>query len=165
MNRSHLISVALSALIVTQALPAYAAQGGAAAEVLTNQTVIGMVTAKLNKDLLKTKVSTTRNTFDVTVNGIITLQQNKVPQDVILSMISAAADAKLAQARLGSAEVLENQSVVALVTAKVPRAVVLAKIQNTKANFDTSANGLVNLTQAKVPTDVIKVMVAKGSGN
>ena len=46
----------------------------------------------------------------------------------------------------------------------VPRAVILSNIQNTKANFDVSSSGLVSLTQAKVPQDVIRAMVAKSSG-
>ena len=79
-------------------------------------------------------------------------------------MISMAADAKLGQPPSRTPEVLENQSVVTLVVAKVPKAVILAKIQSTRSAFDVSANGLVGLTQVKVPTDVIKAMVAKAGG-
>ena len=154
------------ALGIALAFPAgaLAQRGGTDTEVLTNQAVINMVTAKLNKDLLTTKINSTRNSFDVTVNGLVSLQQSKVPPDAIRSMITMAADAKLGRPPSRTPEVLQNQSVVTLVTAKVPKAVVLAKIQSTRSAFDVSADGLVGLTKAKVPTDVIKAMIAKDGG-
>jgi hypothetical protein len=63
----------------------------------------------------------------------------------------------------GRTEVLDNQSVVAMIVARVPRAVIMTKIQNTRAGFDVSSAGLVQLAQAKVPTDVIKAMVTKST--
>lgn len=157
----------LSALVIGLTIHGnvVAQRAGTAEEVLTNQSVIGMAAAKINKDLLLAKVNTTRNSFDVTVNGIINLHQSKVHQDVIRSMITLAADAKLGQPPTKTPEVLENQSVVTMVGAKLPKAIVLAKIQNTKAAFDVSANGLVSLTQAKVPADVIKAMVVKSGSD
>lgn len=161
----HLVSLMLLTFGIALALPtsALAQRAGTQTEVLTNQTVIGMVTAKVSKELLTTKIKTTRNSFDVTVNGVTNLFQSKVPQDVIRAMITAAIDPKLGQPAR-TPEVLQNQSVVTMLTAKVPKAIILAKIQNTKSAFDVSANGLVGLTQAKVPTDVIKAMVAKAGG-
>lgn len=148
------------ALSLVAALPG---QRGGAAEVLSNQDVIGMTSAKLSKDLLIAKINTTRNTFDVSVQGLIALHQGKVHQDVMRSMLNLAADPKLGTPSK-KAEVLDNQSVVSLITAKVPKAVILAKIQSTKSAFDVSSSGLVSLTQAKVPQDVIRAMVAKSSG-
>jgi hypothetical protein len=51
-----------------------------------------------------------------------------------------------------------------MVTGKVVKSVVLAKIQGTKGNYDTSSSGLVQLTNGKVAGDVIKVIVAKAGG-
>ena len=163
-RRVHFVAaVAMMALLAPIAARAQRSASGDG-EVLTNQTVINMVSAKINKDLLISKINTTPNTFDVTVNGLINLIQGKVSADAMRTMITVAADAKLGRNR-ASSEVLDNQSVVSMIGSKVPKAVVLAKIQNTKANFDVTSNGLVGLTQAKVPTDVIKAMVAKAGGD
>jgi hypothetical protein len=137
------------------------AQRSGAAEVLTNESIVSMTAAKLNRDLILAKVNTTKNTFDVSVNGLVSLTQGKVHQDVIKSMISAYANPKLGPAK--NTEVLDNQAVVSMILGKVAKAVVLAKIQGTRANFDVSAAGLVSLSQAKVPQDVIQAMVAKAN--
>ncbi len=154
----HRVAPALLALALT--MPAAAQNGG---EVLTNDSIVSMTAAKLNRDLLLGKVNTTRNTYDVTVQGLIGLHSNKVHQDVIKAMIGVADDPKLGARPSGKPEVLDNQSVIAMVSAKLPKAVTLAKIQNTRAAFDTTSTGLVQLTQAKVPSDVIKAMMAKPS--
>jgi hypothetical protein len=147
------------ALSVGLAGPLPAQRGGE--EILTNQTVVSMVAGKLNRDLLVAKINTTKNTFDVTVQGLIGLHTNKVHADIVKTMIQVAGDPKLGAAPSRTPEILDNQSIIGLVSAKVPRPVILAKIQNTRANFDTSATGLVSLTSAKVPSDVIKAMIAK----
>ena len=62
-------------------------------------------------------------------------------------------------------EVLTNESVVQMVVGKVPKDLILAKIQSTSTAFDITANGLVNLYQSKVSTDMIKVMMKAATGN
>ncbi len=150
------VAPALLALALT--MPTAAQSGG---EVLTNESIVSMTAAKLNRDLLLGKVNTTRNTYDVSVQGLIGLHSNKVHQDVIKAMIGVADDPKLGARPARNPEVLDNQAVIAMVSAKLPKGVTLAKIQNTRATFDTTSTGLVQLTQAKVPSDVIKAMMAK----
>ena len=148
-------------------IPAVAAafqRSGASGEVLTNQSIISMSTAKLDRDLLLTKINSTKNTFDVTVNGIVQLTQASVNQEVIIRMITMAADPKLGAPAPKTPEVLDNQSIITMVTGKVTKAVVLAKIQATKGNYDTSSAGLVQLTQGKVAPDVTKAIIAKAGG-
>jgi hypothetical protein len=111
------------------------------------------------------KINATRNSFDVTVNGIINLHQGRVHQDVIRQMITLAVDPKLGTPVVRAPELLENQSILSLLAAKVPKTIVLAKIQSTKAVFDVTANGLVSLTQNKVPADLIKAMVVKSGSD
>ena len=60
------------------------------------------------------------------------------------------------------AEVLTNESVIQMVTAKIPRDVILEKIQGTRTNFDVTTSGLVSLNTNKVPKDIIKAMMAGG---
>lgn len=155
-------AITLAALVVglTIGAPA-AAQTSGNDEVLTNEKIISMTAANVEKDLLLSKVATTRNAFDVSVAGLVTLNQGKVNQDVLKAMLTAAANPKLGPPPVRTPEVLDNQSVITMVTGKVPKAVVLMKIQNTKGAYDMSSAGLVSLTQAKVSSDVIQVMTAK----
>lgn len=141
------------------------AQRSGAPEVLTNDSVISMSAANVNKDLLLAKINTTRNTFDVTVDGLVSLVQGKVNQDVIKSMISAVANPKLGPPPPKTPEVLANDAVIKMVVSKMPKAVIVAKIQGTKANYDVTSTGLVSLTQAKVPNDIIQAMIAKGGSD
>src|SRR5688572_21259352 len=104
-------AILLSALLVSVLGVEPSAQGAGKAEVLTNQSVLDMVGAKLSKDILLAKLNATRNTFDVSVNGLVALYQGKIHQDVIRSMISLAADPKLGQPG-SSSEVLTNDSIV-----------------------------------------------------
>ena len=135
--------------------------GAQTPEVLTNESVISMTAANVNRDLLMAKINTTKNTFDVTVDGLISLYQGKVNNNVIRSMITAAANSKLGPGAPKN-ELLDNEAVVRVVLAKVPRDVIITKIQGTKCKFDTTSSGLVSLTQAKVPNDVIQAMISKG---
>jgi hypothetical protein len=124
--------------------------------VLTNQTVVQMVLAKLPRDVIQAKIQSTKNDFDITVAGLTGLQANKVPTEIMKSMMSAGP-------KKASAEVLTNESVITMVTARIARDVILAKIQSTKTNFDVTSEGLVSLNTNKVPQDVIKVMMTHGA--
>lgn len=73
----------------------------------------------------------------------------------IASMLPSRASG---QASAG-AEVLTNDSIVQMVVGKVPKNLILAKIQSTKNTFDITAHELVSLYQKKVATDTIKVMI------
>jgi len=125
------------------------------AEVLTNQTVVQMVLGKLPKDLVMAKIQATAADFDLSVSGLIGLHTNKVPSDVMKAMMTKAGPK-------ASAEVLTNESVIQLVAAKLPKDVIMAKIQASKRYFDTTTDGLVSLNANKVPKDIIQVMFAGG---
>ena len=124
-------------------------------EVLTNQTVVQMVLGKLPKDVIMAKIQATQADFDLSISGLVGLHTNKVPSDVMKAMM-AKAGAK------GATEVLTNDSVIQMVTAKLPKDVIMAKIQSSKKDFDTTTDGLVNLNTNKVPKDVIQVMLVGG---
>jgi hypothetical protein len=150
--RVIVLAGALAAAPVTAAF----AQG-AGGEVLTNQTVIQMVTAKLASDVIMAKIQSTKHNFDLTSAGIIGLHTNKVPKNVIKAMLAAPGSTQK--------EVLTNQDVIQLVTAKVPNDVIMVKIQSGKTNFDTTTDGLVSLNTNKVPKDIIKAMMVSGGGS
>jgi hypothetical protein len=60
-------------------------------------------------------------------------------------------------------EIVTNQTVMDLVSAKLPSDVIVTKIQTSQTNFDLSTDALVKLNQSSVPSDVIKAMMQKSS--
>jgi hypothetical protein len=135
-----------------------------AGELLTNQAIIAMTSAGVPRQLATSKIGNTANEFDVTVNGVVSLTQNKVHTEVLAAMINAAADSQLGRSKENAAEVLSNQSIIALVTGKVAKQIIMTKIQQTKVDFDVTSGGMVTLNQNKVPQDIIKAMVVRSSG-
>lgn len=59
---------------------------------------------------------------------------------------------------------MTNQDVVNMVKAKLPTDTIVLAVKAAKPDFDTSANGLIQLQAAGVPTDVIDAVIAAGSG-
>lgn len=56
-------------------------------EVVTNQTVIDMVNAKLPSDVIITKIQTAKTEFDLSTPALIKLNQSAVPSDVVKAMM------------------------------------------------------------------------------
>ena len=159
--RSSRLALAPYALAIAALIPSSAlSQAPASAEVLSNTSVVNMMTAKVSKDLILAKIRNTKSQFDVTAGGLVRLHQSKVSQDLILAMMGAAADPKLAVPATGPAEVLTNNEVVQMVMGQLPRALIIEKIRVTKTRFDVTSDGLVSLQSSKVPDDVVKAMMA-----
>lgn len=57
-----------------------------------------------------------------------------------------------------SSKPMTNQDVINMVKAKVPESAILTAIDEAKPGFDTSANGLIKLTTAGVPENIIQAM-------
>jgi hypothetical protein len=60
-------------------------------------------------------------------------------------------------------EILTNQTVVDMVTAKLPAEVIITKIQTSKTKFDLSTPALVKLNESAVPSDIVKAMMQRSS--
>ena len=129
-------------------------------EVLSNASVVNMIAGKVSKDLILTKIRGTKSGFDVTAGGLVRLHQSKVPQDVIIAMMAASADTKLAVPSKDPAEILTNNEVIQMVMGSLPRPLIIEKIRVTKARFDVTSEGLVSLQTSKVPDEVVKAMMA-----
>ncbi len=156
--RSASLALTLFAFLFASTAQAQATAAGA--EVLSNTSVVNMITAKVSKDIILTKIRTTKTNFDVTASGLVRLQQAKVAADYMRAMMTAAGDTKLAVPVPGPAEVLTNAEVVQMITGQVPRPVIIEKIRATKAKYDLTSEGVVTLTANKVPQDVVKAMMA-----
>ena len=136
------------------------ASASAQGEVLSNASVVNMISGKVSKDLILAKIRGTKSGFDVTAAGLVRLHQSKVPQDVIVAMMAASADTKLAVPSKDPAEILTNNEVVQMVMGSLPRPLIIEKIRVSKARFDVTSEGLVSLQTSKVPDEVVKAMMA-----
>jgi hypothetical protein len=78
-------------------------------------------------------------------------------------MDAAAVDQKRAAATKSSdAETLTNADILSLAKARLPGAVIIAKIRSSRCRFDLGANALIQLKQGGVPDDVIVAMMEGG---
>jgi hypothetical protein len=132
---------------------AQARAGSQAAEVLTNDAIVQMVVGKVPRNVILTKIQSTKSEFDIAGHELVSLYQKKVAKDTILAMIQAVAPS-------APKELLTNEEVIYMLTNALPRDIVIAKIQASKPGFDLTATGLVNLNQNKVAQDVMKAMMA-----
>lgn len=150
----------LASFLLLPLLATGAAGQSGKGEILTNESIIQMFAGKVPKDLIVTKVRTTKSNFDVSATGLIALTTNKVPNDIVKLMMTTAS----ANGGTGAKETLANDAILRMVAGQVSRDVVVAKIHMSKPDFDLTTNGIINLNQNKVPTDIVKAMMAATSG-
>jgi hypothetical protein len=88
----------------------------------------------------------------------------KMMRVVVTLILVAAVSLSLPGATSIAQEVLTNDSVIQMVKAGLPEAVVIAKIKSTSSKFDLKTDSLVSLKKAGVTDKVLEAMVAAGSG-
>jgi hypothetical protein len=150
---SFLVAVGLLAGF---AAPATAQGGGATGEVLTNESITQMVVGKVPKDLILTKIRTTKSAFDVTPAGLIGLHVNKVSDDVVKAMLQSIPAG-------APKETLNNDAIIQMVNGLLSKEIILLKIQGDKADYDLTTGGIIKLNQSKVSQEVIKAMMNAAS--
>jgi hypothetical protein len=159
LNTRHLRSIVFAATLLVP----LSARAQATAEVLSNESITQMIAGKLSRDLITTKIASSRPGFDLSTNGIVALTTSKVDPALIRAMFDAALAAKKSgnapPSLTGIDETMTNDAIVKLVAAKVQKQIILNKIYAGKPSFDVSTGGLVKLSEAKVPQDLIKVMM------
>lgn len=151
-------SLTLFAACTLFASTASAQAGNAAGEVLNNESITQMVVGKVPKDIILTKIRTTKNAFDLSPTGLVGLHANKVGDDVVKVMMQSgpAGAAK---------ESLNNDAVIQMVNGLVSKEIIIVKVQASRADYDLSTNGIIKLNQNKVSQDVLKAMMAASSGS
>ena len=82
---------------------------------------------------------------------------------VLVLLLVAAVSLSLPGATSLAQEVLTNDSVIQMVKAGLPEAVVIAKIKGTASKFDLKTDSLVGLKKAGVSDKVLEAMVSAGS--
>lgn len=158
--RTPVVTSLLASILLVPALAARAAAQAAGAEVLTNESIVQMIAGKVPKDLIVTKVRTTKSAYDITPSGLISLSINKVPTDIIKMMMSSVGSSTGS----GSRETLNNDAVIKMVNGQLSKDIIVTKIQMSKADYDLTTNGIISLNQNKVSQDVVKAMMAASSG-
>ena len=86
-------------------------------------------------------------------------------RELLILALVAAVGLSLPGATSLAQEVLTNDSVIQMVKAGLPEAVVIAKIKSTSSKFDLKTDSLVSLKKAGVSDKVLEAMVAAGSGS
>jgi hypothetical protein len=84
---------------------------------------------------------------------------------LLILVLVAAVGLSLPGATSLAQEVLTNDSVIQMIKAGLPEAVVIAKIKSTATKFDLKTDSLVSLKKAGVSDKVLEAMVAAGSGS
>ena len=70
-------------------------QDASLSEVVTNQTVVDMVDAKLPSDLIITKIQTAQTNFDLSTSALVKLNEKGVPSDVIKAMMQKSSEPRV----------------------------------------------------------------------
>ncbi len=78
------------------------------AKPLTNQDVIRLVKLGLSAEIINAKIAESPTSFDMSIDGLTTLAQNKVPNEVIKTMQAKSSNAPR-PAAIGSANVNANE--------------------------------------------------------
>lgn len=63
-----------------------------AQEILTNQNVLMLVQKGLPSSVIVSKIKSTKNSFDVSIDTLIKLKESQIPDDVINAMVEATQD-------------------------------------------------------------------------
>lgn len=88
MYRKGFVLNFVSVLTIASVLsPLRAQELKTAPEIVTNQTVLDMVNAKLPADLIVTKIQTSKCNFDLSTAALVKLNESAVPADVIKVMM------------------------------------------------------------------------------
>ncbi len=120
-----------------------------AQEVISNQSIITMHKAKIARDLMLDKIKASASRFNVSTNGLIELKQASVPDPIVDAMMLASSPLPT----------LRNQDIVDMHQAGISRDVITKKIQYSETSFSLSTDDMVALKMAKVPDQLVKVMM------
>lgn len=121
----------------------------AAQEVLTNESVVSLINAKVKKELIVAKIKSTPNKFDMSSAGLISLKKQKVVDGIVEEMLLATTPLPP----------MKNEDVITLNNGGVSNSITIKKIQYSPCEFNTSSDALVALKNAKVPDPIMKTMM------
>lgn len=120
-----------------------------AQETLNNQSIISLSQAKISKELIIDKIKASKCQFVMNTSGMIELAKASLKDQVIDAMMLATSQLPI----------MRNQDVIDLYNGKVPRDVITKKIQYSDCDFSTTTEAMIQLKNAKIPDQLVKVMM------
>ncbi|MFT3845434.1 MAG: hypothetical protein QM725_10295 [Lacibacter sp.] len=121
---------------------------------LTNGDIVNLKVAKVDDDVIITKISSSKTNFDLSAQGLIGLKTAKIPEKIIISMLNIQR----------SNEKITNDDIINLTMSNVSDRIIKEKIKTAPRSFDVSTEGIIKLKTAKVSKDIVKEMM-QNSGN
>lgn len=122
-------------------------------EVLTNDAIINMVNSKMSKKIILTKIASTAANFDLTSTAIINLYEKNINDELILKMMESDKN------RMIDNEILTNEVIIKMNTAKISKKIILSKIKSSNNNYDLKTDALIKLKENKVSEDIVMAIM------
>lgn len=135
-------------------LIASAALHGHSQELLTNESIISMASAKVGRNIIAEKIRMSEADFDLSTTALVTLKEAKIHDSVVEQMLLKAKDAL---------PVVTNDDIIILSQGKVSRGIIIKKIQLSKTDFSVGANDLIEFKSAKVHDAVVKEIMLRAN--
>ncbi len=128
-----------------------------AQDLITNQDVIAMKSAKITDDVILAKITASQCDFDLSTTGLIDLKNAKISDKITNQMFISSPPI----------ETITNEDIIRMYQAKVSNNIIISKMIATNHNFDISSDGLISLTSKKIPKKIVKFMIEQpqGEGN
>lgn len=122
-------------------------------EVLTNQSILALDQARVSRSLIVEKINSSTCRFDVSTPGLMSLKTANLPESIMETMLAVTRPT----------DVMHNEEVIRLYQAGLSRGLIIKKIQAGTTQFNVTTNGVIQLKTAKVPEQIIKVMMTGGT--
>ena len=123
-------------------------------ELLTNESIISMTSAKVGRNIIAEKIRMSEADFDLSTIALVTLKEAKIHDSVVEQMLLKAKDAL---------PVITNDDIIILSQGKVSRGIIIKKIQLSKTDFSVGANDLIEFKSAKVHDAVVKEIMLRAN--
>lgn len=121
-----------------------------AQDILTNQSIIALKSAKLSETVIRTKIQNAPNSFNLTGAGMVELKTAKISESIIEQMISVTKPLPT----------LNNADVIKMANSGISNRLIKKYMDLAPSSFDITTNDLIALKSAKVPDKIIKAMMA-----
>lgn len=126
-----------------------------AQEVLTNQSILAMNQAKASRSLIVDKINSSSCRFDMSTLGLMGLKSADLPESIMEAMLAVTRPTDL----------MHNEEVIRLYQAGLSRGLIIKKIQAGPTQFNVTTDGVIQMKTAKIPEQIIKVMMTGGAGS
>lgn len=120
-----------------------------AQEVLNNQTIISMSNAKVDKSLILSKIKTEKGDYDLSTTGCVNLKKAKVADVIVAEMMMT----------VKVLPTMVNDDIINMHQNNVSKDIIIKKIQYSPLKLDLKTDALIKLKTAKVPDQIVKVMM------